>query len=95
MFLDVTESLAEALGLVAPTGIIVVDVSPGAGAELAGLNDYDVIVRFDDTQTVNSWDLGRFLMAHPSGATIIVIYCRDGVVRSTRLVLGERTAQSR
>ena len=71
------------------------EVSPRTGAELAGLDDYDVIVRLDDVPIANSWDLGRFLMAHPPGASVVVTYYRGEEELSTGLVWGEPTVRSR
>ena len=93
--LDVNESMARVLGLYKSTGIMVADVSPGMAAELAGLHDYDVIVRLGDAAIANSWDLGLFLMRHPPGATVVVTYYRGEERLSTGLVLGERVQQTR
>ncbi|MCH8206295.1 MAG: trypsin-like peptidase domain-containing protein [Chloroflexi bacterium] len=87
--LDVNESLADIMGLPTTTGILVVDVLSGAAAELAGLDDRDVIVGLDDAPIASSGDLGWFLMAHAPGLTVVVTYYRDGEERSTELVLGE------
>ncbi len=62
---------------------------PGASAELAGLDDSDVIVGLDDAPIANSGDLGWFLIAYPPGLTVVVTYYRGGEERSTELVPGE------
>ena len=88
-------SLAGILGLATTTGLVVLDVLADTGAEAAGLADDDVIVGLNDDPIASTGDLGRFLMRHPPGETVLVTYYRDGERRTVDLVLGERPERFR
>ena len=59
-------------------GLMVEAVLPGGPAEAAGLQDGDVLVRFDGAQIESEGDLRDALGATPAGKTVAVEYLRDG-----------------
>ena len=87
-------SLVNILDLATTTGVVVVDVLPDTGAEEAGLTD-DVIVQLNEDPIASTGDLGRFLMAHPPGETVVVTYYRGEDQLTVDLVLGERPERFR
>jgi S1-C subfamily serine protease len=81
-------------------GILIESVSPGSGAERAGLRGRwrdddgdemagDLIVKIDGKEITSYNDLKDALDRHKSGDTIKVTYLRDGKERTTDLVLQE------
>ena len=87
-------SFANILDLATTTGVVM-DVLPDTGAEEAGLADDDVIVQLNDDPIASTGDLGRFLMAHPPGETVVVTYYRGEDQLTFDLVLGERPERFR
>ena len=88
-------SLANILRLATTTGLVVVSVLPDTGSADAGLMDDDVIVQLNNDPIANSGHLGRFLMRHPPGATVLVTYYRGEDRLTVDLVLGERPERFR
>ena len=65
-------------------------VVPGSAADNAGLLEQDIIVRLDDEPVRNTGELSKFLIAHPPGETITVVFFRGSEEISTELTLEER-----
>lgn len=83
---DITEPLAQQLGLPVRQGIIIVQVIDGSAAARAGLRRLDVITRMNDTEITRSGDLRRVLREVGAGGTV-----RIQVLRPPN---GERTTVS-
>ncbi|RFC62354.1 DegQ family serine endoprotease [Fulvimarina endophytica] len=77
-FGPVTADLAEALGLAAPTGVIVHRVGEGSPAEKAGLRDGDVVTAVGSARVSNPDALGYQLATAGIGSTIALTVLRDG-----------------
>ncbi len=73
----VTSSIARRLGLPKPTGVIIVEISPGSAAENAGLEEGDVIFRVGNVQ-VNDPDEFNRLVEDFAGEGEILLLVRDG-----------------
>ena len=71
-------------------GVLVVSVSPGAPAESAGLQGEDIIVRLDNEPIRNTGELSKFLISHPPGETVTVVFFRGSEERSVEVALAER-----
>jgi S1-C subfamily serine protease len=113
-FLGVTTNalypqLAERLDIDAPTGAMVVEVSPGGPAEEAGISagedsvrfqgqdvttGGDVIVSVDGQAVVAESDLARAISEHSPGDTVTVEVLRDGSTEEIEVELGERPEQA-
>ena len=87
---NVTEDIAEALGLDDPSGAIVQDVAAGGPADEGGLQATDVIVMFDGIKVANSGELVRVVGKAPVGKTVNVVVLRDGKRKTLQVALGQR-----
>ena len=87
---NLSPSLANLVGVRVTEGILVVQVVPDSAAAKAGLQEEDVIVQLGDEPIRNTGDLSKFLIAHPPGETVSVLFFRRSGQMSTRVTLGER-----
>lgn len=71
-------------------GILVARVIAGAAAEKAGLSQYDVIVQLGNEFIPNTGALSKFLISHPPGEKVKVVYFRRETRREAEVTLGER-----
>jgi hypothetical protein len=71
-------------------GVRLGSIVPGSGAERAGLQAGDVLVRLADTTLLGFSDLRALLDHHRPGDTLHLVYLRDGLDRATSVTLGAR-----
>ena len=76
---NVTDEIAQSLGLDENTGALVASVAPDSPAAAAGLKPSDVILEFDGQHIDTMRDLPRAVAGTPVGKTINVEISRDGV----------------
>ncbi|MDA7827165.1 Do family serine endopeptidase [Rhodobacteraceae bacterium] len=86
---DVTEDMAQALGMDTPAGAIIRDVFDGPAKD-AGLLTMDVIVMFDGQDVADAGALVRLVGAAPVGKAVKTIVLRDGTRKTIDVVLGQR-----
>lgn len=86
---DVTEDVAEAMGLAKAAGALVTDVPEGPAAE-AGMQAGDVIVSFDGRDVVDTRSLVRQVGNTEVGKTVRVVVFRDGKTLTLKVTLGRR-----
>ena len=86
---DVTEDVADAMGLEASTGALITDV-PDGPAKDAGLETGDVIMSFDGVEVKDTRGLVRQVGNSPVGATVRVTVLREGKTQTIPVVLGRR-----
>ncbi|AUC54793.1 MAG: Do family serine endopeptidase [Sagittula sp.] len=86
---DVTEDLAEGLGLEQAKGALVSDVPEGPAME-AGMEAGDVIVTFDGTEVEDTRQLVRIVANTPVGKTVRVVVNRDGETKTLKVTLARR-----
>ena len=86
---DVTEDVADALGLERASGALVTDVMEGP-ARGAGLLSGDVIIRFDGGDVTDTRDLVRRVADAGVGRAVDVVVFRDGQERNMQVTLGLR-----
>ncbi len=84
---DVTNSLAEDLGLATADGVYVRKVAPLSGAAEAGLQAGDVIVRIEESVIRSVPALKETIGRFRPGATIRLGYMRDGRLSTVRVTL--------
>ncbi len=75
---DVTPELAEALALEIDSGAMVMAVSPGSGAEAAGIEVSDVIIELDGENIGNSRELRNKVGLTLQGEEVEIALLRDG-----------------
>jgi len=87
---NLSPSLANLAGVPVTEGILLVQVIPDSPAAKAGLQAEDVIVQLGDEPIRNTGELSKFLIAHPPGESVSVLFFRGNSQSSTRVILGER-----
>ncbi len=88
---DISSRQAEALGLSAAEGILITRVSPGSGAEDAGLREGDVIVAIQGAKTRTMAEMQEQVGRFRPGNKLKVDYVRDGKKRSASVVLKSKS----
>ncbi|MFK7868523.1 MAG: Do family serine endopeptidase [Roseobacter sp.] len=86
---DLTDDLAESMGLENTLGALVTDV-PAGPAEDAGMKAGDVIISFAGTDVDDTRGLVRQVGNSPVGETVRVVVMRDGSSMTLRVTLGRR-----
>lgn len=74
---QVTDAISEKTGI--PVGLLVVGVDADSPAMLAGIKEYDVITKMEDTSIGNIQDFHRFLAAQKADSVIHIEAMRKGV----------------
>ena len=88
---DVTEDVAEAMGLEEAAGALVTDVPEGPARD-SGMQAGDVIVSFDGEKVSDTRGLVRQVGYTKVGKTVRVVVFRDGATETLRVTLGRREA---
>jgi serine protease DegQ len=91
---SLTAQRARELGLGIVRGAIVHDVAPGSPAERAGLRRGDVITRIQNRAVANAGSVQATVGVARPGASLSVLYLRDGREGSASLTVEEPTAQT-
>lgn len=87
---DVTTSMARALQLDEPTGVLVNDVVEGSPAEEAGLRTGDVILAIGDRDIKGTSSLSKVIRRHEPGDEVSIKILREGKRKTVKVTLGER-----
>lgn len=86
---DVTDDVAEAIGLENVAGALVTDVPEGPAME-AGIEGGDVIVSFDGLDVSDTRELVRIVGNSEVGKAVRVVVYRDGKTQTLLITLGRR-----
>ncbi|KGM49326.1 serine protease [Pseudooceanicola atlanticus] len=86
---DVTEDMADAMGLASASGALVSDVPEGPAMD-AGMEAGDVITSFDGVEVEDTRGLVRQVGNTQVGKTVRVTVMRDGETQTLRVTLGRR-----
>ena len=86
---DVTDDVAEAMGLEAAKGALVTDVPEGPAKD-AGMLAGDVILNFNGQEVADTRDLVRRVADAPVGEAVRVVILREGKTESLTVTLGRR-----
>ncbi|MBQ7718427.1 MAG: trypsin-like peptidase domain-containing protein [Clostridia bacterium] len=78
----------------ATKGLVVVEVTPGSGAEAAGIQKGDIVVSCDGQEVTSSNELNEIRDQHKAGETIHLVINRNGSVMNVDVVLGEESKTS-
>lgn len=85
-----TPTLARALGLAVPHGVVLGDVRPGSPADLAGLRPLDVVRSLDGKRMENGRQLAVNVYRRRVGQSVTLTVIRAGEERSFRVPVVER-----
>ncbi|HEQ98597.1 MAG TPA: PDZ domain-containing protein [candidate division Zixibacteria bacterium] len=86
---DLTEDIAEALGIEVEEGVLINDVIDDSPAHKSGLKEGDVIVRLGSDVVDDSGDLSRAIKNKKPGEKVDMVIYRDGEKQDISVVLGE------
>ena len=86
---NVTPVVASQRDFPVSQGIWVESVAQDSAAQAAGLRAGDIIVQLGDKPIANTGELSNFLIDHPPGETVDVVFYRDQDRVTTTLTLGE------
>jgi serine protease Do len=85
---NVTQEIADSMGLKSTKGALIAQPQRGAPAEDAGLKAGDVIVAVNGDKIETSRDLARRIAALGPGKTVDLTYLRSGAEKTVKLKLG-------
>ena len=88
---DVTDDVAEAIGLETAAGALVTDVPDGPAKE-GGMLSGDVITSFDGVEVADTRGLVRQVGNTEVGKTVRVVVFREGKTQTLKITLGRREA---
>ncbi|HEX8558996.1 MAG TPA: DegQ family serine endoprotease [Pyrinomonadaceae bacterium] len=91
---QVTEDIAQSLGMKEARGVIVGSVQRGSAAERAGLRQGDVITAFNGTAVNDANELRNIVAATQPGTETTLDLLRDGREQQVRVTLGELAASA-
>ena len=91
---QVTEDIAQSLGLKEAKGVIVGSVQKGSAAERAGLQRGDVITAFNGTVVNDANELRNLVAATQPGTDVTLDILRDGREQQVKVTLGELVASA-
>ena len=92
---NLTPAIASQLQLQVTEGILVWAVGETTAAGRMGLRQGDVIVQLGDEPIVNTGQLSKFLLEHPPGETVEVVFIRGTQTISGTLTLQEKLREAR
>ncbi|MDT0688308.1 trypsin-like peptidase domain-containing protein [Salegentibacter sp. F188] len=84
---SLTPQVVKELNLEATQGVYVADVSPGSGAENAGIRENDIIRKIDNIQINKFSDLTGYINSKHPNDEVSVTLLRDGREREVKVIL--------
>ena len=87
---DITPSVACEFCLAQRVGAIIIGVEPGGPADLAGLQQNDIIVRFGEQEVISAAQLVKELWQLEVGKSVKVVFWRSETEMETTVTLAER-----
>jgi serine protease Do len=86
---DVTEEVADSLGLKKAVGALVLEVGKGSPAEKAGIVAGDVITQFDGKEVNEMRSLPRLVASSKIGKGVSITYLHKNAEKTTQATIGE------
>jgi serine protease Do len=90
----ITEDLAETYGVKENQGALVSSVTPGSPAAKAGVQDGDVILKFDGKDVTSMRGLPRLVAQTPIGKDVEIELLRKGQRMNVRVAIGRLAEES-
>lgn len=87
--MELTKDLADGFGLDRPRGALIARVMEGSPAEVGGIQDEDIIIRFNGEDIARSGELPQWVGRSPVGEKSEVVVIRGGKEVTLSVVLGE------
>ncbi|HEX4923377.1 MAG TPA: trypsin-like peptidase domain-containing protein [Bdellovibrionales bacterium] len=87
---DIDPRGALQLGLKSDEGALVVSVSPGSPAAVAGVDVYDFVTKFNEREIKSARDLMNAVLDAPLGKAVPMELIRDGNAKTLKVTLTER-----
>ena len=87
--MELTKDLAEGFGLDRPRGALIARVMPDSPAEAGGIEDEDIIIRFNGEEISRAGELPHWVGRTPVGEASEVVVFRGGKEVTLSVVLGE------
>jgi serine protease Do len=91
---DVTRSVSRAMGLKSGAGALIADVVDGSPADEAGLQDGDVVTKFNGKSVRDASDLTDMVRGQKPGSEVKLTAMRDGTAKTFKVKLGDLADQS-
>lgn len=86
---DVSEEIADSVGLSKPIGALVLEVSKDSPADKAGIVAGDIITNFDGKEVTEMRLLPRMVAETKSGKSVPVTYWRKNAAKTTQITITE------
>ena len=86
---EITEDIAESLGMKTAKGALVSSATEGGPAEKAGVKTGDVILKFNNIEIQNMKELPKVVAGTPVGKSVPLVILRNGKMLTLNVVLGE------
>jgi putative serine protease PepD len=90
----VSDSMSSEDGAAFPIGALIVELTPGGAAELAGLRAQDIVTHLNGKPVTTASELTAAVRQEPAGARVTIDVIRDGSNLSFRVVLQDADAQN-
>jgi len=90
----VSKEIAESLGLSDEKGAFISNINPNGPSKIAGIQEGDVILKFNDSDILKMTDLPRVVAESDVGSLAIVYVWRKNKIISINVILGELPEES-
>ena len=90
---EVSEEIAESLAMKNTDGALVLQVIEGSPSAEAGVQEGDVILKFNNQEISQMRKLPRIVADSPIGEMVVIQVLRNGEVKNLRITLGEMKEQ--
>lgn len=91
---ELTADLAEGLGLKSISGVLIAKVEEGTPADKAGLQDQDVIIKFNGRETPNVANFRQIVADAKVGAKVKIVVFRDRKEKTITAEIGEMPGET-
>lgn len=87
---SITDEIAKRNNLPVNKGVLIIQVYPGTSAALAGLKEYDIIIKFDGKDVTSVQEITKYLRQHNIGDKVKIEIYRDNKKMEVEVTLKEK-----